>query len=266
MLQKTYSIYSDDLNNQQLFIEVGKIHLACWCRKAGEKKFTAFEFFQCEDYDASTFENLVNQSKLYSKLLTLDVSDTTLLWVSDKKLVIPAELNADENFIKDSFALMYGINEDEKFVTRSYDDYLVVTSIEKYLYNVAHNIFLKANIQPSCQIVKIQDNIVQLFFYPSYFSIIVYKEGRLQFFQTKYYNNPEDVLYAVLNIFHQYEIEKNIEIITGGFINKDSKLYELLHQYLEGLVLGTVDETLFVSSEFKDYPAHYFLPYTNYLL
>lgn len=266
MLQKTYSIYSDDLNNQQLYIEVGKNHLACWCRKAAEKKFTAFEFFQCEDYDASTFENLINQSKLYSKLLTLDVTDTTLLWVSDKKLVIPAEFNTDENFIKDYFALIYGINGDEKFVTGGYEDYLIVTSIEKYLYNAAHNIFPKASIQPSCQIVKTQDNIAQLFFYPGYFSITVYKEGKLQFFQTKHYSNPEDVLYTVVNIFHQYNIEKNIEIITGGFINKDSKLYEVLHQYLEGLMLGTVDETLFVSPEFKDYPAHYFLPYTNYLL
>ena len=126
--------------------------------------------------------------------------------------------------------------------------------------------FQKANMLSSCQIVRIQDNIVQLFFYPNYFSIVVYKEGKLQFFQTKYYNNPEDVLYAVLNIFQQYEIEKNTEIITGGFIDEHSKLYELLYQYLEGLVLGAVDETLFISPEFKDYPAHYFLPYTNYLL
>jgi hypothetical protein len=266
MLQKTYSLYSDDLTNQQLYIEVGKNHLACWCRQAEEKKFTAFEFFQCEDYDASTFENLVNQSKLHSKLLTLDVSDTTLLWVSDKKLVIPAELNSDENFIKNYFGLIYGINDDEKFVARNYEDYLIVTSIEKYLYNAAHNVFPKASMLPSYQIVRIEDNIVQLFFYPNYFSIIIYREKKLQFFQTKHYNNPEEVLYAVLNIFQQYEIEKNTEIIIGGFINEHSKLYELLHQYLEGLVLGAVDETLFLSAEFKDYPAHYFLPYINYLL
>jgi hypothetical protein len=266
MLQKTYSIYSDDLNNQQLYIEVGKNHLACWCKKAEENKFTAFEFFQCEDYDASTFENLINQVKLFSKLLTLDVSDITLLWITDKKLVIPAALNADENFITDAFVLAFGLNDGGKFITRSYDDYLVVTHIEKYLYNAAHNIFPKANIQPSPQIVKVQDNIVQLFFYPNYFSVVVYKENRLCFFQTKYYSAPEEVLYTVLNIFHKYKIENNTEIITGGFINVHSQLYELLYQYFEGLILGTVDETLFVSPEFKDYPPHYFLPYANYLL
>ena len=266
MLQKIYSIYSDDLTSQQLYIEVGRNHLACWCKKAEENKFSAFEFFQCEDYDASTFESLINQVKLHSKLLTLDVSDITLLWVTDKKMVIPAELNADENFIKNNFALIYGVNNDEKFLTGNYDDYLVVTSIEKYLYNAARNIFPKANFQSAYQIVKIHDDIVQLFFYPNYFSIIVYKESKLQFLQTKHYSNQEDVLYTVLNIFQQYKIEKNKKIITGGFFDVHSKLYELLYQYFEGLTLGTVDETLFISPEFKDYPAHYFLPYANYLL
>ncbi len=266
MLQKTYSVYSDDLNNQQLFIEIGKNHLACWVKKPEEKSFTAFEFFQCEDYNASDFENIINQVKLYSKLLALDVSATTLIWISDKKLIIPAAFNADENFIKDNFVLIYGSGDGDKFLTRNYENYLIITNIEKYLYNAAKNVFPKAEFQPACQIIKITENSIQLFFYPNYFSVIVYKKSVLQFFQTKYYNNSEDILYTVLNIIQQYELEKNIEIIIGGFINEDSKLFELLYQYFEGLKLGSVDEGFFISPEFKDYPAHYFLPYVNYLL
>ena len=68
------------------------------------------------------------------------------------------------------------------------------------------------------------------------------------------------------NIIYQYQIEKNIKIAAGGFIDAQSKLFDLLYQYFEGLELGTVDETLFVSTEFKDYPQHYFLPYVNYLV
>lgn len=266
MLQKTYSIYSDDLTNQQLFIEVGKNHLACWCRKPEEKKIAAFEFFQCEDYDASGFENLINQVKLYSKLLMLDTSSTTIIWTSDKKLIIPAALNADENFIKDNFILIYGSDDTVKFLTRNYEDYLVVTNIEKYLYLAASRIFPKAEFQPACQIIETDEDSIQLFFYPNYFSVIVCKNASLQFFQTKFYGIPEDVLYTVLNILEQYQIDKNIKIIAGGFIDARSNLYDLLYQYLEGLELGSVDETLFTSPEFQDYPAHYFLPYVNYLL
>lgn len=266
MLQKTYSIYSDDINGQQLFIEIGKNHLACWCMKPDEKKISALEFFQCDDYDASVFENLIDQAKLYSKLLTLDVSATTLTWISDRKLIIPAAINADENFIKDNFNLMYGSNDGEKFLTKNYDDYLIAISIEKYLYNAAHSVFPKADFQPATQVIKFNETGMQVLFYPNYFSVIAGKENKLQFFQTRFYSNAPDVLYTVLNIINQYQFDKNIKIIAGGFIDAHSNLYELLHQYLEGFELGNADEALFTSPEFKDYPAHYFLPYVNYLL
>ncbi len=266
MLQKTYSIYSDDLGDEQLFIEVGKNHLACWCKKPEQKKICAFEFFQCDDYDASGFENLINQVKLHSRLLTLDVSATTITWTSEKKLIIPAAINADENFIRDNFILMYGSDDTAKFIVRNYEDCLIITNVEKYLYNAASRIFPKSEFQPACQIVKPDEDSIQLLFYPNYFSVIVYKDDKLQFFQTKYFNNSEEVLYTLLNIITQYQLEKNIKIIAGGFIDVHSKLYNLLYQYLEGLELGSVDEALFTSPEFSDYPAHYFLPYVNYLL
>lgn len=266
MLQKTYSIYSDDLSNQQLFIEIGNNHLVCWCKKAEENKFTAFEFFQCEDYNASAFENLINEAKLYSKLLTLDVFATTIFWFNSTNLIFPAAINADEKFINDNFSLIYGSDNTGTIISRNYEDYLIVTYIEKYLNSVAQNVFSKANFQSAIFLNKPDENIIKLFFYPSYFSIAVYKESMLQFFQIKHYIKPEDVLYAVLNIFQQYQIEKNIKVITGGFINEDSKLFELLYQYLEGFEIGAIDETLFVSTDFKEYPTHYFLPYANYLL
>lgn len=265
MLQKTYSIYSDDLSSQQLFIEIGNNHLACWCKKPGEKKFTAFEFFQCEDYDASTFEHLISQVKLYSKLLMLDVADKTIVWLTDKKLVFPASLNVDENFIKDNFMLVYGNGSNSKFITRNYEDYLEVTSVENYLFNAVRNVFPKADFQPAYQIGKSREDVIRLFLYPNYFSAIVFKDEKLQFFQTKFYTNPEDILYVLSNVIHQYQIDKTIKIETGGFIDEHSKLFDLLYQYFEGLQLGTVNESLFVSSEFKDYPQHYFLPYVNYL-
>lgn len=267
MLQKTYSIYSDDLINQHLYIEVGKNHLACWMQKAAEKKFAAFEFFQCADYDGSTFENLINEARLYSKLLTLDVSDITLKWHSEKNLIIPAAINGDDKFIKDNFSLLYGVDESDKILARNYTDYFIVTSVDKYLYNAAHNVFPKANFQPAYPVKnKLPAGSAELFFYPYVFSFVMYADNGLQFFQTKSYRYPEDVLYFILNVFHQYNIAKNTTVLTGGFVDKHSALFETLYQYLEGLELGSIDEALFASPEYKEYPPHYFLPYINYLL
>lgn len=267
MVQKNYGIYNSDLVNQQLFIEVGKNHLACWSCKQGESKFSAFEFFQCDNYDASTFEKLINQIKLYSKLLTIDVEKVVILWITDTNLAIPSEFANDENFIKDNFSLLYGQNVDAKLISRNCDNYLLVTSVEKYLYNAAHHIFSKAGFEPaSCVNKKVEGDLAELFFYPNYFSITVYKNGAVIFLRTKHYQQPEDVLYFILDVFQQYNIEKNIEIIAGGFIDAQSSLYNLLYQYLEGLKLGSVNEDLFASNDFDEYPSHYFLPYINYFV
>lgn len=265
MIQKNYSIYSNDLANQQLFVEVGKNHLACWCSKQGENRFTAFEFFQCDNYDASTFEGLINQAKLFSKLLTIDVEKLVILWITDANLAVPSEFASNEEFIKDNFCLLYGNSADAKLISRDCGDFLLVTSVEKYLYNAAHSIFFKAGFEPaSCVNRKAEGDLAELFFYPNYFSLTVYKNGAMHFLQTKYYSQPEDVLYFILDVLHQYNIEKNIEIIAGGFIAVQSTLYELLYQYLEGLKLGSVNEEWFASTDFSEYPSHYFLPYINY--
>ena len=265
MLQKIYSAYSDNLENQQLFIELGLNHLACWCKKDNEQKFTAFEFFQCDKYDASGFENLINSAKLHSKLLQLDADKTILCWLTIQNLVMP-NIYDDDAFIKNNFSLVYGSDDNEKFITNEYKDVLIVSRIERYLANAAHNVFPKADFKSACRLnTAPKENSIEIFFYPCNFLITVYKNAQLLFFKVKEYTTPADVLYFVLNVINQYELKKNVDIIAGGFINYDSKLFQLLYEYLENIRLEIIDETLLASDEFKEYPLHYFLPYINYL-
>ncbi len=53
-------------------------------------------------------------------------------------------------------------------------------------------------------------------------------------------------------------------MLCAGFIDERSKLYELLHMYLENLKLMNVDEAIFNDKAFNEYAPHYFVPYTNY--
>lgn len=266
MLQKTYSAYSDDVTNQHLFIEMGYNHLACWCKKEGENKFAAFEFFQCGDYDASIIDSLINEAKLHSKLLTLDVIDTAIIWSTVKNLAIPAQF-ANENFLQDNFNLIRGAYNKGKLYQTQFEDVSIVTSIDVYLQNATQHIFPHAVFYGGFKLSKpVYATAVNLFFYPHCFFCFVYKDSKLLFAQSKLYNEAADVLYFVLNLLHQYKLEKNINVLAGGFINQQSKLYETLYQYLEGFTLGEVDNAVFASDEFKEHPSHYFLPYVNYLV
>lgn len=270
MLQKTYSIYSDDLNDVQLFAEAGKNHIACWCKKAGEKILKAFEFFLCDDYTAENFEEVLDNTRAHSRLLTMPVSNTNFFWNTNEALCLPKE-KEDADFVNANFELMFGRSPNTKIFFAPSEQCLIAWRIEDAHQHIAQESFRGASfahhyvpLLPSLRLMNA--NAAHLLFYPHHFTLVIFKDGRLLFAQTRTYNVPEDVLYLILNACIQYNLEKNIEIITGGFITEDSKLYDMLYQYLEGLQLIKADETLFGSDEFKKYPSHYFLPYINYVV
>ncbi len=267
MLQKTYSIYSDDLNDVQLFIEAGKYHIACWCKKENDDKLRAFEFFLCDDYTGENIEELIDNTRLFSRLLTMPVACTNFFWHNDEVLCLPDE-KKDNDFVKANFELMFGNSINSKIFSASTAQCMVAWRIENQLQYMAQQCFRGAvfNHQylPLLSSLKLSGNAFYLFFYPYYFTLTAFKENKLQFAQTKKYNSAEDVLYFVLNSCKQYDFEKNTNIFCGGFIDEKSKLYEMLYQYLEGFQLLKADATDFASAEFTEYSSHYFIPYINY--
>jgi hypothetical protein len=203
----------------------------------------------------------------------MPVSETKFILNTDEVICIPLNSNSkDDEFLRQNFELLFGTATDAEIFSKEYAEYLIATRIEKKSLVAARSFFneMEVHSQYGCLLPALNSNdnagVLYLFFYPRYFSLIASKDGKLQLAQTRTYSTAEDVLYFILNVFQQYAIEKNSEILTGGFIDEKSKLYETLYQYLEGMKLAPVDETLFASDAFKDYSPHYFLPYTNYVL
>lgn len=270
MLQKTYGIYGSDLNNVQLYIEAGKNHFACWCKKENDNRLKAFEFFQCNDYAAENFEELIDNIRLYSRLLTIPANNTYFFWNTNETLCIPPQENNDD-FLKANFELLFGDLMNKKIFSSATDKYVVAWGIENRQQQIAQECFRGAifNHQYSLLFSSLSlnnDALTYLLFYPQYFTLAVFKDAALQFVQTRKYNSPEDVLYFILNAFHQYKIEKSTPVFCGGFIDEKSNLYETLFQYLEGFQLMQADENMFDSNEFKNYAPHYFAPYVNHVV
>lgn len=270
MLQKIYSIYSDDLDDAQLLIEVGKNYIACWCKKTGDNKLKAFEFFSCDDYTAENLQELINNARLHSRLLTMPVNSTRFYWNTDEVLCLPPEKN-DADFLKANFELMFGDSVDKKIFSAATDQCLLAWQIENEQEQIIQNCFQGAvfshqYVQLLSSLKPTAENAFYLFFYPNFFTLLAFKNNKLQLAQTRKFSIPEDVLYFILNVCRQYNIEENVAIFCGGFINEKSKLYEILYQYLEGFTLMPADETIFAAEEFKEFPAHYFMPYINYVV
>ncbi|MFT4154066.1 DUF3822 family protein [Parafilimonas sp.] len=270
MLQKTYSIYSEDLNDVQLFIEAGMRHIACWCKKRADNILRAFEFFQYNDLSSLDFEELIDNARLRSRLLAMPVTGTIFFWNTDEALCIPNGKN-EAAFLQQNFELLRGSLPSSALFSAQAGPCTVAWRIEADKQEIAAKCFTGAtfthNFTALLALLKhTEETRIYLFFYPRYFTICLFREGRLNYLNTVEYTTPEDVLYFVLNVCRQYAVADTVAIQCGGFINNASKLYETLYQYLEGFQLMQVDETLFAGDEFKEYPGHYFVPYINYIV
>jgi len=268
MLHKTFSIYSDDLEDVLLFIEAGKNHIACWCKKPGDDRLRAFEFFRCNDCSSENLEEIVDNARLYSKLLTMPVNATNFFWNTNEVLCLPPG-NNDPDFLKANFELLFGNTPNTKIFSASTELCTVAWRIEDEQQHIAQDCFRGALFTHQYtsllkSLHSIRANNFYLIFYPNYFTLVVFKDEQLQFAQTRKYNTPEDVLYFVLNVCTQYNIEKSVNILSGGFIDEKSSLYEILYQYLEGFQLMRVDENAFATEAFKDFLSHHYIPYINY--
>lgn len=270
MLQKTYSIYSDDLNDVHLFIEIGKRHIACWCKKSDDTILRAFEFFQYGSFSSQGFEELIDNAKLRSRLLTMPVAGTSFFWNTDEVLCVPKEKN-DAAFLQQNFELLKGSIPASTVFTEQAPPCTIAWRVENDKQAIAEKCFTNATFtHPFVALLKsmeqTNENKIYLFFYPRYFTICLFKQDKLHYLNIVEYISPEDVLYFVLNVCTQYEVDNKVPIHCGGFINNTSKLYDTLYQYLEGFQLLHIDESYFAGDEFKEYPAHYFLPYINYVV
>jgi Protein of unknown function (DUF3822) len=86
------------------------------------------------------------------------------------------------------------------------------------------------------------------------FAIVGTKNSRLLIAQSFSYSTPEDVLYYLLKICHEFSLsQKEVKVHLSGLIDKDSALYKEFYQY-------------FINVEFReagwktesDYPNHFF--------
>jgi hypothetical protein len=268
MLQKTFSYYSDTLEDVDLFVEAGKNHIACWCKQTENKELRAFEFFLCDDYTEATFSDLIKDMRSHSRLVSIQSNNINFFWNNDEVLCLPPSQQNNDDIIRAAIELMFGNSGNTRIFSASAKACVVAWRIKSQQQQDAEKLFNNAVFGHSyvslLSFPQKENSVCYLFFYPNYFTVILYNAGKLQLAQTRKYKTAEDVLYFVLNVFEQSDIQQNANVVCSGFIGENSKLYELLYQYLENLKLMHADEAIFSDKASSDYPQHYFLPYINY--
>ncbi len=270
MVQKTFGIYSEDLEGCNLVIETGDNYIAGWCKNAQTGTVKAFELFSFTEADAEDFEKLFKEIQWHSRLLTATFNKVVCIWGHNKAVCIPAGFYKAETATS-YMELMFGSCNEEVLCNEVDAENLIVSvKPSAAAKEISKNNPVAADVHKYCQLVKgqqtgTQENKVHLVFYHTHLILSVYKQGRLQLIQTKSYAAAGDVLYAVLNALNTFEMPvAATNIYASGLIDTASPLYALLHSYLEHFSFEPVDETHYAAEGFHEHPLHYFASFCQY--
>ena len=83
------------------------------------------------------------------------------------------------------------------------------------------------------------DNQLSVHFTPNHFRVLLKKDSAIQLAQTYFYATPLDVIYYLLKICYEFELDQaSVSIILSGLVEKASNLYAELEQYFSKTSFG----------------------------
>lgn len=94
---------------------------------------------------------------------------------------------------------------------------------------------------------------------------IIITEGKKLLFQNAFlYTSREDVVYYIIFVMEQLGLNpEETAVNLSGIIDRDSKLYEILHKYVRYINFMKLSDQFSYSYHFNDIPQHYFSTLLN---
>lgn len=107
----------------------------------------------------------------------------------------------------------------------------------------------------------VADNQLLVHFTPQHFRVLLKKSSAIHLAQTYTYQTPLDVVYYLLKICYEFELEQStIHLILSGLIEKDSALFTELQQYYTNVHFANPPQIKLPESEL---PHHFFTSLYN---
>jgi len=272
MLQKTFSIYADDLDGCSFFIEAGNKHFACWCSNAAKGAVKAFELFQFDTDDKHTISDILRETRLQSKLMDMVTGPVTITWNLENAVCIPQAFYREDVAGQHLDAMLGTTLADNKILAEyTTGGQVIITRQPTHYIDALHNHFSGITFTHKfCALLKKYltsadeqaGAAVHVIFYPSYFILTAIKNNALQIIRCINYSTAEDALYNIMQICSAYGMPlSTTAVIASGLIDTASNLYNTLHSYIDNFETAKQGPALFDAPGFHDYPTHYFLPF-----
>ncbi|MEP6616879.1 MAG: DUF3822 family protein [Ginsengibacter sp.] len=100
-------------------------------------------------------------------------------------------------------------------------------------------------------------NVLRVIFYQKKIVVSLVANGIMQIIQSYLYKTPEDVVYHLLSLCVNFEVN-DPTLQLYGMIEKDSALFREIHKYFRNVEFSTLPQNCDYADGIKEFPAHYF--------
>ncbi len=274
MAKITFSIYSDILaqspnNSDQLFIELGQFHVACLVKLGNREGIAAFELFDLEEQ--KDWDDIFYEIRTLSRILDRSYTNTKVYINLPEAVLIPLHKynrEAGAEFVE----LIHGQHKGVVY----YTDVISPEPNIAVSFRVPHDInemvnrnFLMVTVNHvySTVIAQVMDkgsvgNKLYVQCYAKHIIVAAYKEKQLQLIQSFSFATNEDVLYHLLNLCKQIQMNAvETGIVISGILDLQSQLFAELKKLFASIEVAEVATSFQLTD--SNNPAHYFTPFFN---
>lgn len=254
--------------SSKLFIELGQRHLASFVVNSKTNQILAYEFFQLNDRLTPSLLN----GYIVDKNFSFNAFEAVFFVHNQKEFaLIPSDFHKNhldksilETIHGDLIPLQTLIDElpQWEIVNIFGIEKSIYTSILAILPEAKHihinSIYLKSAFK---QLVNMHDQWIKVYFYPSFFNVVVMKDAQLQIMQSFYYETADDVIYFLINLTDQFLLDvTTLHMQVSGLIEEGFITFKELNKYFLNVSLELNPELHFVKGQEPHEPLHYFTP------
>lgn len=207
----------------------------------------------------NSLENILSNNPFiqntHSVTILYNVAETTL---------IPMEY--DDGYAHDEYLnLLYGKSVHTQVLADKLDheNMVQVYRVKNQVANTLKKFFPQAKYCHSgslqLQLLNPKADTIHCMVQSHRVKIIFYKNGRLQLMQFYSYGTAADLLYCLLNICTQHDVEpSSLNLVLYGLIDQNSNLYKEIYNYFLHVEMATLPGSVTLSEEISQNPSHFF--------
>ena len=272
----SYYDEQQDFSNpyNQLVIEISNCHLVCMLLKENNQEMIGFEYFPIDKSNSIEQKDTFETVLINSRLLNYGIKNPHIYFNNEQCLPVPAAM-FEEDLAADYVNAIYGDDyESEVFhdVVSIMPGFKIVYRVQQNLSNFLRQKFHQASFHHTYSYIikrlleNVSENsneVIKLQFYSRFFIASVIKNGELTIIQTYEFDGVGDVLFALLNMVKQFQINQStVTLQLSGIIDPSLLVWEHIKQHFNHVIADEIKNPLF-SNVSAGQPLYYFSPFIN---